>query len=485
MEENTGKLISRNIFPGKNVTEYPETTSITPNTYRRKRNDNRMKKTFFLIFSILIIPNLSAQDKPFANDICLPSKQYMLTGVQNDLFIQTFLKRWRPYNDFVRFGGTQEYARRYEKVASVKNPETGKVIKAELVNGDRFEVVKTLESTVVAGEAGAGKNEVVVQFLGDSFTKGNYFKSAILEKGYVPNVKCVGLRKVRDCENQFHEGRGGWTLENYFSNKVDNPVFFNPFIQPQENLRYWGSTEFWKTAIGVNNKTIESKGLEPVYSCGDYDCSRFDAGGFLAKPEKGDVMYDFQNKCFVTWSGKKWEKTDNDSLKWTFQYGKYLSMWNIQHPRFLIVMLGLNDFRSKPLPADFLEWNARLETLLKSYREAVPDGRLVVCTPCTSCGILDNKAGDFTIRQNAAMWEVRNNIILVFDNRESEGVFVVDASITIDNDNGYNAKKTELPYEGYPGENRLYIQEGNPHPYPNYPNLALPIAAFVQYFRDK
>ena len=442
-----------------------------------------MEKKFLLFIFVLFSLNLSAQNEPFINDICLPSKEYMLTGVQNDLFIQTFLKRWRPNNDFVRFSGTAIYSRRYEKVASVSNPETGKLIKVELINSDRFDLLKTVESTVIAGEAGVGNDEVVVQFLGDSYTRGTYFKSAFLEKAYVPNVKCVGLRKVNGFENQFHEGRGGWTLENYFSNKVDIPIFFNPFFQPQDKLKYWGSTEFWKTAIAVNKNA--GAGFEPAYSCGDYDCSRFNADGFLAKPDKDDVMFDFTNKCYVSWNGQSWKKIDADRLIWTFQYGKYLSMWNIRSPKFLVIMLGLNDFRNKPFPFDFSEWNSRMSTLLKSYKEAVPDGRLVVCTPCTACGVLDNKSGDFTIRQNAAMWEVRNNIIKVFDQREAEGVYVVDASITIDNENGYNVRKTELPYEGYTGENRLSIQEGNPHPYPNYPNLALPIAAFVQYFRGK
>lgn len=444
-----------------------------------------MRKKSLLIFLVLLILNLSAQNTTFINDICLPSKQYMLSGVQNDMFIPTFLKRWRPYNDFVRFSGTTVYSRRYEKVASVSKPETGKVIKVELINGDRFDVLKTVECIVIAGEAGVGKNEVLVQFLGDSFTKGNYFKSAFLEKGFVPNVKCVGLRTINGYENQYHEGRGGWTLENYFSNKVENAVFFNPFLQPQGKQRYWGSTEFWRTAIGVNNKTIVSTGLEPAYSCGDYDGSRFTTEGFLSNPEKNDLMFDYPNKCFVAWTGKSWEKIEKENLIWTFQYGKYLSMWNIRSPKFLIVMLGLNDFRNKPIPSDYADWNAHMETLLKSYKEAVPDGRLVICTPCSSCGILDNKAGDFTIRQNAAMWEARRNIIDVFDRRESEGIYIVDASITIDNENGYNSKKTELPYEGYIGETRLTIQEGNPHPYPNYPNLALPIAAFVQYFRGE
>ncbi len=444
-----------------------------------------MKKYLLIAALIVLKLQLSGQEEHFVNEISLPAKQYMLTGVSNDMFIQTFLKRWRPYTDFVRFSGTADYSRRYEKLASVINPKTGTLLKIELINGDRFNVLNTVECTVIAGESGTGSKEVTVQFLGDSFTRGNYFKSAFLEKGYVPNVKCVGLRKISGSENQFHEGRGGWTLENYFLNKVDNPVYFNPFLQPQNKLRYWGSTEFWKTAIGINNKTIENKGLEPAYSCSDYDCSRFNADGFLMNPEKDDVMFDFLNKQFMIWNGKTWEKVENKNLTWSFQYGKYLSMWNLPAPRFLIVMLGLNDFRNQPIPANFSEWNIRMETLLESYKKAVPEGRLVICTPSTSCGSLDNKAGDFTTMQNAAMWEVRNNIIKTFDHREGEGVYVVDASITIDNENGYNLKQVELPFDGYPGEKRLNVQEGNPHPYPNYPNLGLPIAAFVQYFRDK
>ena len=31
----------------------------------------------------------------------------------------------------------------------------------------------------------------------------------------------------------------------------------------------------------------------------------------------------------------------------------------------------------------------------------------------------------------------------------------------------------------------LRVQTGNPHPYPNYPAMGLPFAAFIQYYRDR
>lgn len=441
---------------------------------------------FFITVALILNMSVSGKSQPnYINDISLPAKQYMLVGVQNDMFVQAFLKRWRPYTDFVRFSGTANYSRRYEKIATIKEPETGQTIVVDLVNGDEFEVFKSITSTIYAGKPGVGSKEVVVQFLGDSFTRGEYFKNAILEKGYVPKVKCVGLRRSNDFAGQFHEGRGGWTLENYFSNNTENEVFFNPFFQPQKAYRYWGTTAFWKNAYGIENKTISTESFEPRYSCDYYDTSEFNQEGWLKKPKTNDIMFDSSSKNYLKWNGKSWIKVDENDLVWSFQYSKYLSMWHITPPKFLVVMLGLNDFRNRSFPTDYSKWNGRIESLLASYKTAVPDGKLILCTPSTSSGSLNNTAGDFTTRQNASMWEHRKNIIEVFDNRENEGIYIVDASISIDNDYGYNTTNTELPYDGYLGEHKLTIQKGNPHPYLSYPNLGISIAAFIQYHRNK
>lgn len=43
----------------------------------------------------------------------------------------------------------------------------------------------------------------------------------------------------------------------------------------------------------------------------------------------------------------------------------------------------------------------------ESYYKAVPDGKFIILIPCTTCGSLNNIRGDFTLRQNAAMWQLR------------------------------------------------------------------------------
>lgn len=43
----------------------------------------------------------------------------------------------------------------------------------------------------------------------------------------------------------------------------------------------------------------------------------------------------------------------------------------------------------------------------ESYYKAVPDGKFIILIPCTTCGSLNNIRGDFTLRQNAAMWQLQ------------------------------------------------------------------------------
>ena len=99
------------------------------------------------------------EPQPFVNDICLPSALYMLADTPNDVFVQPFLKRWRPYNDFVRFAMKDKnaFSRRLSHVATVSKPTDGAVLHVDLVNGDEFKTVKRLAPVLRVGRKGAGE----------------------------------------------------------------------------------------------------------------------------------------------------------------------------------------------------------------------------------------------------------------------------------------------------------------------------------------
>jgi hypothetical protein len=126
-----------------------------------------------------------------------------------------------------------------------------------------------------------------------------------------------------------------------------------------------------------------------------------------------------------------------------------------------------------------------LQLFFIPYFKAVPNGKFVLMIPSSTCGILENVAGDFTIRQNACMWEHRRNIIEQFDGRENENIFVIDAAIAIDNFNGsdFTIDSVYQAVFRIPRNGKKQVQKGNPHPYPNYPNMGISLAGFIQKYR--
>lgn len=340
----------------------------------------------------------------------------------------------------------------------------------------------------MVGRKGIGDDTVTVSIIGDSFTQGAFFKDALLDKGYVPKIKMIGLRNVSGYPGQFDEGRGGWTLAKYFAVTTKRTDAYNGFFQPGGDFRYWGSTDFWKlaNAIRINPKGDWTFGESSNADRYATRSLQFDENaGFKLKPENNDVMYDNSAESYVRYDGKRWMKVDYSDFTWDVDYRKYLSMWKLKVPSILVEFLGLNDFRGakNPLDINFTVWNMQVEKQAASYFKAVPNGKFVLMIPSSTCGILDNLAGDFTTRQNACMWEHRRNIIEKFDGSETEIIFVIDAAIAIDNLNGSDFTTDSVytrPYSEYRGMEKNQVQKGNPHPYPNYPNMGISLAGFIQ-----
>ena len=450
-----------------------------------------MKIHIATLFLIFFIYRANGQNT-FNNDICVPETLYMLEGVQNDIFVEPLIKRWRPFNDIVRFSGSADFSRVLQRVASIDTPVDGAEVRLSLVNQDEFKTVKSLSAKVLVGKPNVGNDTIAVSIIGDSFTNGGFFIDALLDKGYVPKIKMIGLREVTDHPGQFDEGRGGWTLGRYFSVSKDRTIAYNGFWQPEGKYKYWGSTSFWMLANDIGESRKEDWSFNEHYNASRYNIASLNfnnKNGYKQNPKKDDLMYDNEQDSYILYDGKKWNKASYKDFNWSFNYGKYLSMWNLHSPKILVEFLGLNDFRNANLPGEinFTTWNTRIEEMIESYLSAVPDGKFVLMIPSSSCGILDNRNGDFTTKQNACMWELRKNIIGNFDNRTDEQIYIVDAGTAIDNLYGTRFLTDSTftkPFSEYPGKESIEVQEGNPHPYPNYPTLGVSLAAFIQKYRE-
>ena len=429
------------------------------------------------------------------NDIAMPSKEYMLKGFQSDWFVEPVVKRYNPYTYDVRVLGNINYLKRLKRVASFSSSANG-YLTTQLVNRNNFVVEKSIKSDIVVGDTTKNNSQIKVSIIGDSFTQGSefdgFFKAALLDNGYVPNIKLVGTRRVKDYTNQHMEGRGGWKMSTYFTYIPDSIYFFNPFMQPDGQPKFWGTIEFWKKAWEVK-KGVDTS-WNSVYRCGAYDdlLDKFDEyTGMLKNPSEGDIMYDYTNSKLKVYSNGQWfDKSFND-YTWNFNYSKYLSMWGIETPDILCEMLGLNDFYmsiGKDCEnIDFTSFFNNLDSMITSYFQANPNGKFAVLLHCSSCGSMDNIDGEYTDMTDAAMWNLRKRLIEKYDNRESEGIYIVDIGIAVDKINGFTLQPTSSsitkPFPEYNGDIRLDIQTNVPHPTLNYPSMGRPLAAFIQSVR--
>lgn len=432
----------------------------------------RLIRLIFGLFPAFIAFPVSSAES-VSNDCALPSELYMLPKGTNNLYTQSFLRRWLPYEYFVRVDGNCSFEKRVPNVTSIVNPHDGDRLVVDLVHCEDFKSLKTDTVTLRVSERTASdiSNSVSVQIIGDSFVQGSFYQTALIDSCYVPGIRMVGLRQHSDGGNNFDEGRGGWTMKDYFSINKDELKPYSGFMQPVDSRRYLGARKFWINCHKVLSG--EFSDFESRYQCGCFEnCAKlFDAiTGLPLKPTKGDLMWDTDKNCYICFNGKRWEEQPDENEKdWEFNYSKYLEIWQLEAPDFLFETLGLNDFRDI-IDADYSEWDAMVTKMKDSYIKANPKGIFVIVIPCSSCGSMNNRRGDFTVRQNACMWNFRKHLIETFDNRKDEGYFLVDMGITIDNEKGYRTDS-----EG--------LQTGNPHPYPNYPAMGMPLAAFIQYYR--
>jgi len=422
----------------------------------------------------------SSIKKSLENSIAIPSKLYMLSGTQNNIYVDAITKRYNPYKYAVRFGGSQGLQRRLERVASVSVPYQNRFLDLNLYELETFKVLKTLYTYIQEGISGAGTDNISISIVGDSYTDGMFYRDALLTNPNVPNLTMIGLRKGIATTNNYNEGRGGWTLANYFEIRTSSEGM-NPFMHP-DGKKYYGATGFWKDVYKVINN------LSPSFSYSNrgYDVYQplfNNTTGFLNSPTTGDVMYDTANTTFIEWNGSAWVNKLQSDYTWNFNYSTYLSTWGLTAPDILFEMLGVNDFSgADPMNVNFETWNTQINTFKTSYLLAKPSGKFVVIIPCSTFGG-NNSSNFFVQKANSSLWELRNNIIEQFDKREGENIFVLDGGISIDSEFGYNIEDNVniiKPFETYTGTDVLRVQEDLPHPYNSYPELGKCLAAFIQ-----
>jgi hypothetical protein len=341
-------------------------------------------------------------------DVLLPRKVYALVGgsgvgtiEQANLYFKNII---RGYRDDKLVDCVSGFGRQYEECWRVElgNVGTGYANAATAAFQLQIQVVDytfaslKLATTTITPVAKSGGNAVRLLGIGDSITRGGAYLLQPVNK--IGGVTLQGIRHYSSDNAALNrEGRGGWTLANYFQSYARADGRESPFMFPDgiTGPNYRGNTQFWKKAINIAaypDDNYDLDGFQKVArGWADTGAFLYDVNGYPTAPQVGWVVFDptkATGSQYQSWDGSAWTAMASPPATWSFNIGKYLArypeVFSAGLPTHISILLSANDFQglttaatTAALPA----FKTYLDALIASARAAVPGVKVIINVP--------------------------------------------------------------------------------------------------------
>lgn len=182
----------------------------------------------------------------------LPDKIYALVGFETNVYFENLVENWEQYDWNVTCLKGMQLDRGYRITPAADDAgEYTLTITAKL--SDTQQVAKTVTLVVVSSDAGTGETASVI-ILGDSTTY-NGIAVTKLNANFADDAMSVSTLGTIGTAPNNHEGRSGWTLNDYFTKaSITYPAgdprgtIYNPFYNP--------TTQTWDAAYYFANSGI-------------------------------------------------------------------------------------------------------------------------------------------------------------------------------------------------------------------------------------
>jgi hypothetical protein len=316
-----------------------------------------------------------------------------------------------------------------------------------------YEVAKTVNFTVQPVDQTLNTAKTIIN-IGDSYTLRSTFVDAASSSAAASGLAFYGMRRSASNGATIQvncEGRGGWLMSDYHTTRTD---LFSPFRQPQDPYKYYGNTDYWKSA-----KAGPLIGEFPI----NYDWGNIQPGilalynastGLLNSPAVNDVMYVNAESAYKRWNGASWEAVTG--LTFTFNFAKYRTLYGTPQVDIVHILLGTNDFsstRASTFAATYSTFKSRMDDVITSFKADNPAGKFIVGIPPSS-GRQGGQGVYETERRKIGYWLLAKALIADYGGREAEGILIADYHSTTDRVYGFPVED-ELPFDGYSGSKRV------------------------------
>lgn len=330
--------------------------------------------------------------------------------------------------------------------------------------------------------------------IGDSLTRAGVYLSQIERK--LPNITFLGTRSYPTDGIPSREGRGGWTLEKYFTS-INSSELDSPFVFPTtiSGTHYKGNTRDWKTICYENPNDHTYNGFQKLARGwkdeGEY---LYDKNGYFKYPTIGDVMVDPSlplGSQWVEWNGLYWQPLSNQPVEFEFNFTKYMERHQAAFvqgtPTHVSILLGANDFGYKERIDEVDLFIERLNMMIDSIHTFDPNIKIILCTPTVApnSSMVTSSNKNFYSEYDLRIKYVTSRLLKAFDTDEAlaRQIYIAPMTLTLDSNTGYDYIEKDVIVNGVTSK---VIEAANSiHPSNSHGQLQMgdTLAAVLQKYR--
>lgn len=310
-----------------------------------------------------------------------------------------------------------------------------------------LQIASATTSIVLANKnANNGVNKKVC-VIGDSYVNAGHITQGLLDLS-ATDVMPITLIGTRGTGLNKHEGRGGWTIDNYVTAGQNNYKFTVSGVVTAPAIN---STTYSFNGVTYLVQEVSLTGGSGYIICSPWSGSPPSSpsgSGTLTKANGGigDATIAFSN--FEAVPGNPFWNTSTSQV----DFPNYLSANSLATPDFVIIQLGVNDtfnFTTDEAVTTFcLTAFPKIDTLIASIKAANANIKIGIAAPPTYAD-QDAFGTNYACNQNA--WRAKRNIITYnsklydyFKNKEAQNIYFVPSGVNVDTENNFPTTTREI-----------------------------------------
>lgn len=398
--------------------------------------------------------------------LVIPPKFYAMEGLETHIYPEHLLvEDHKLYEHDITCNRGSQRVRGYVWTPTAADPIGNYALTWALHDKQKGELLTSATSTIVLADKNA-KSGITkkVSVIGDSLVNGTVITQRLLDVAANDSMK-IELIGTRGTGTNKHEGRGGWTINDYTGTGRTYYQFTVSGITviPAINATTYtvGGAVFMvqETAINSGSGTISCNlvsGTAPTNG----------TTGILTKTNTsgGDSSISFSNVQPV--SGNPFWNEATGKLDYT----NYLTKNSIANaPDVVVIQLGVNDtfgLTSDIAVADFaVTALPKLDALISAIKATNSAVKIIVATPPNYA---DQNAFGTNYACGQTSWRAKRNIVIFnskliqqYSNKEAQNIYVVGSGYNVDTENNFPSGTTQINAHN---TNTVTVQTNGVHP---------------------